>query len=81
MRHLSITEAKKGLSRLVKTEQTVTLTGRGQEVGHVRFFVTAAFDPVKAAAAAKRIRELGAKVIPSSKYGAAALVRKVRDGQ
>ena len=81
MRHLSITEAKKGLARLVETEQTVTLTRRGQEVGHVRFFATAAFDPAKASAAAKRIRELGANVKPSSKYGAAALVRKVRDGQ
>ena len=81
MRHLSITEAKKGLARLVETEQTVTLTRRGQEVGHVRFFATAAFDAAKASAAAKRIRELGANIKPSSKYGAAALGRKGRDGQ
>lgn len=81
MRNVSISEAKKDLSRLARSEQMFRLTSRGNEVAQVRIFATAKFDPAKAAAAAKRIAELGAKVKPSRKYGAAALVRKVRDGQ
>lgn len=81
MRTVSITEAKKDLSHLARSEQTFRLTSRGNEVAQVRIFATAKFDPVKAAAAAARIRELGAMVKPSKKYGAVALVRKVRDGK
>ena len=50
-------------------------------MAQVRIFAIAKFDPIKAAAAAKRIKELGANVKPSKKYGAAATIRKIRDGK
>lgn len=80
MRHLSLTEARKDLSHLAQSEQSFRLTSRGHEVAQVRIFATAKFDPVKAAAAARRIAEIGAKAKPSRKYGASATVRKIRDG-
>ena len=81
MRSVSITEAKKDLSHLARSEQSFRLTSRGNEVAQVRIFATAKFDPLKAATAARRIKELGAKVKPSKQHGAVALVRKVRDGK
>ncbi len=81
MRTVSITEAKKDLSHLARSEQSFTLTSRGHDVAQVRIFAIAKFDPIKAAAAAKRIKELGANVKPSKKYGASATIRKIRDGK
>ena len=81
MRNLSITEAKKELSHLARSEQAFRLTSRGSEVAQVRIFSRAKFDPAKAASAARRIQEMGAQVKPSRRYGAAALIQKVRDGK
>ena len=80
MRTVSITEAKKDLSHLARSEHSFRLTSRGNEVAQVRIFATAKFDPLKAAAAAKRIKELGANVKPSRKHGAVAVIRQIRDG-
>lgn len=80
MRNVSITEARKGLSRLAQSDQAFTLTSRGQDVAQVRIFATAKFDPVKAKEAAERIFAIGARAKPSKKFGAIAMVRKVRDG-
>ncbi len=81
MRTVSITDAKRDLSHLARSDQSLRLTSRGNEVAQVRIFATAKFDAVKAAEAARRIRAMGADVKPSKKYGAAALIRKVRDGK
>ena len=51
------------------------------EAGQMRLFAVSKFDPAKAAAAAKRIAEIGAKSKPSKKYGASATIRKIRDGE
>lgn len=56
-------------------------TKRSSEVARVRIFATSKFNPERAVRAAERIAQLGANVKPSRKMGAAALIRKVRDGK
>lgn len=58
--------------RFVKVE-------KGGAVGTLRVFAQARHDPERAKEAARRIREIGRKYKPSTKTGAVATVRKLRD--
>ena len=79
MKSVPITQAKRGLSELMATEQTVEITNRGVSVGALRIYAEAKFDPKRAQEAARRIRALSATCKPSPKHGATKAVRDLRD--
>jgi prevent-host-death family protein len=79
MKSVSITQAKRGLSELMATEQTVEITNRGTPVGALHSYAQAKFDPQRAQDAARRIRALSAKCKPSPRHGATKAVRDLRD--
>lgn len=79
MQSLSMSEVRRRLPELAHSSETFTLTNRGHNVATVRVFAQASFDPVKAKEAAQRIAALAAKVKPSKRNGATAIIRSIRD--
>lgn len=79
MKSVSITQAKRQLSRLAATQEPVQLTMRGQPVGLLRVYAEPKRDPEAARAAFDRLERLAAKRKPSKKHGATRAVRELRD--
>ena len=79
MKQLSITQAKRDLSRLVTQREPVAVTIRGKSIGLLRMYAEPVFDLVQSRAAFERLRALAAKRKPSKKHGATRAVRELRD--
>jgi hypothetical protein len=76
---VSITEAKRQLSRLAQSSEPVQVTVRGQRVGLLRIYAEPKRDPAAARAAFKRLQKLAATRKPSRKNGAIKAIRDLRD--
>lgn len=79
MKSVSLTQARRGLSKLIASEQAVEVTSRGQAVGTLRIYAEATVDRDKAMEAARQLRAIGSKYRPSKRHGGAAAVRQLRD--
>lgn len=79
VKQVSITEAKRKLSKLATSNEPVQLTMRGQPVGLLRVYAEPKLDPAAARAAFEQLKRLAAKRKPSRKHGATRAVRDLRD--